>query len=31
MRNRPYDVPPLDLIEGFEAAARNLSFTKAGA
>jgi len=30
MRNRPYDVPPLDLIEGFEAAARNLSFTKAG-
>ncbi len=31
MRNRPYDLPPLDLIEGFEAAARNLSFTKAGA
>jgi DNA-binding transcriptional LysR family regulator len=31
MRNRPFDVPPLDLIEGFEAAARNLSFTKAGA
>lgn len=31
MRNRPYEVPPLDLIEGFEAAARNLSFTKAGA
>ncbi|HUU73069.1 MAG TPA: transcriptional regulator GcvA [Burkholderiales bacterium] len=31
MRNRPYDVPPLDLIEGFEAAARNLSFTRAGA
>ena len=31
MRNRPYDVPPLDLIEGFESAARNLSFTKAGA
>ncbi len=30
MRNRPYDVPPLDLIEGFEAAARNLSFTRAG-
>ncbi len=29
MRNRPYDLPPLDLIEGFEAAARNLSFTKA--
>jgi DNA-binding transcriptional LysR family regulator len=31
MRNRPYDLPPLDLIEGFEAAARNLSFTRAGA
>ena len=31
MRNRPYDVPPLDLIEGFEAATRNLSFTRAGA
>jgi DNA-binding transcriptional LysR family regulator len=31
MRNRPYDLPPLDLFEGFEAAARNLSFTKAGA
>lgn len=31
MRNRPYDLPPLDLIEGFEAAARNLSFTKAAA
>ena len=30
MRNRPYDLPPLDLIEGFEAAARNLSFTRAG-
>jgi len=29
MRNRPYDLPPLDLIEGFEAAARNLSFTRA--
>ncbi|HSF48063.1 MAG TPA: LysR family transcriptional regulator, partial [Burkholderiales bacterium] len=28
-RNRPFDLPPLGLIEGFEAAARNLSFTKA--
>jgi LysR family transcriptional regulator, glycine cleavage system transcriptional activator len=25
------DLPPLDLLKGFEAAARNLSFTKAGA
>ncbi len=29
MYNRPYDVPPLNLLEGFEAAARNLSFTQA--
>lgn len=28
-RKRPFDLPPLGLIEGFEAAARNLSFTKA--
>jgi LysR family transcriptional regulator, glycine cleavage system transcriptional activator len=25
-----FDLPPLDLIQGFEAAARTLSFTKAG-
>lgn len=31
MGKRRYDLPPLDLIEGFEAAARNLSFTKAAA
>lgn len=31
MRNRPFDVPRLSLVEGFEAAARNLSFTKAAA
>jgi len=29
MNNKPSDLPPLGLIEGFEAAARNLSFTKA--
>ncbi len=29
MSNKRYDLPPLDLIQGFEAAARNLSFTKA--
>lgn len=29
MNNRPFDVPPLSLMEGFEAAARNLSFTRA--
>lgn len=29
MHNRPYDVPPLNLLEGFEAAARTLSFTRA--
>lgn len=29
MSNRRYDLPPLDLIQGFEAAARTLSFTKA--
>src|SRR5262245_65945671 len=26
---RRFHLPPLDLIQGFEAAARNLSFTKA--
>jgi LysR family transcriptional regulator, glycine cleavage system transcriptional activator len=31
MHNRPFELPPLNLIEGFEAAARNLSFTKAAA
>lgn len=31
MRNKPFDLPQLNLIEGFEAAARNLSFTKAAA
>jgi DNA-binding transcriptional LysR family regulator len=30
MRSRLYDVPPLDPLLAFEAAARNLSFTKAG-
>jgi DNA-binding transcriptional LysR family regulator len=29
MRNQRYDVPPLDPLLAFEAAARNLSFTKA--
>ena len=29
MSNKRYDLPPLDFIQGFEAAARNLSFTKA--
>lgn len=29
MRNRAYDLPPLDQLEAFEAAARHLSFTKA--
>ena len=29
MNKKPFDLPPLGLIEGFEAAARNLSFTKA--
>jgi len=29
MRNRSYDLPPLDQLEAFEAAARHLSFTKA--
>lgn len=29
MRNRTYDLPPLDQLEAFEAAARHLSFTKA--
>ena len=29
MPKKPFDLPPLNLIEGFEAAARHLSFTKA--
>jgi DNA-binding transcriptional LysR family regulator len=29
MRNRRFDLPPLDQLEAFEAAARHLSFTKA--
>ena len=29
MPKRRFNLPPLDLIQGFEAAARNLSFTKA--
>jgi DNA-binding transcriptional LysR family regulator len=31
MPNRRFDLPPLDRLEAFEAAARNLSFTRAGA
>ena len=31
MRNQRFDVPPLDPLLAFEAAARNLSFTKAAA
>lgn len=31
MRNKARDLPPLDLLRGFEAAARHLSFTKAAA
>ncbi len=31
MSNRRYDLPPLDFIQGFEAAARTLSFTQAAA
>ena len=31
MRNRPFNLPPLNFIEGFEAAAHHLSFTKAAA
>ena len=31
MRKSPRNLPSLDLLRGFEAAARNLSFTKAGA
>lgn len=31
MRNRAFNLPPLNFIEGFEAAARHLSFTKAAA
>jgi DNA-binding transcriptional LysR family regulator len=29
MRNRQFDLPPLDQLEAFEAAARHLSFTRA--
>lgn len=29
MQRKRYDLPPLDFIQGFEAAARHLSFTKA--
>ncbi|NOU05286.1 MAG: transcriptional regulator GcvA [Hyphomicrobiaceae bacterium] len=29
MSNKRYDLPPLDLMQSFEAAARHLSFTKA--
>jgi DNA-binding transcriptional LysR family regulator len=29
MHRRRFNLPPLDLIQGFEAAARSLSFTKA--
>lgn len=29
MRNRTFDLPPLDQLEAFEAAARHLSFTRA--
>ena len=29
MHQRRFNLPPLDLIQGFEAAARTLSFTKA--
>jgi len=29
MQKRRFRLPPLDLVQGFEAAARNLSFTKA--
>jgi DNA-binding transcriptional LysR family regulator len=31
MPNRRFDLPPLDRLEAFEAAARNLSFTRAAA
>jgi DNA-binding transcriptional LysR family regulator len=30
MPNHRYELPPLDMLRGFEAAARTLSFTKAG-
>ena len=30
MRSKRYDIPPLDPLLAFEAAARNLSFTRAG-
>ena len=29
MQRKRFNLPPLDLIQGFEAAARTLSFTKA--
>ena len=29
VRRRQYDLPPLDQLEAFEAAARHLSFTRA--
>ena len=29
MQRKRFNLPPLDLIRGFEAAARTLSFTKA--
>lgn len=29
MQRKRFNLPPLDLIQGFEAAARHLSFTKA--
>jgi DNA-binding transcriptional LysR family regulator len=31
MYKKPFDLPPLHLIEGFEATARHLSFTMAAA
>src|SRR6476659_3548510 len=31
MANSPRALPPLDLLRGFESAARHLSFTRAGA
>ena len=30
LSRRAYDVPPLELLVAFEAAARHLSFTRAG-
>ena len=29
MQRKRFNLPPLDLIQGFEAAARTLSFTRA--